>query len=315
MTYLKFPSLLLAFLAGSLMFFSSCKKDEDNDGSKGQLNLEITDGPADDPNVKAVFVTVAEIKVDGQTFSGFSGKKTIDLMAYQEGNVAALGLGQLEAGSYQNITLVLDTQTDANGNSPGCYVQTFDNVKHGLSSNASIAITSAKNFVIASGAQTNLVLDFDLRKAIQYQSGGTSDQYDFVATADLQTAVRVVLKSEAAKVTGTCQNSIINTDKIVAFVYKKGSFNRLIEMQSSNGVSFKNAVASTEVNSNGSFTVAFLDPGEYEIHFAAFKDLDSDDKLELQGTLILTSLINLESLQLGTSASLELNISVIGILP
>lgn len=316
MTFSKFHPVLLAILAGTTLFFSSCLKDDDNpSGSNGQLNLEITDGPSDDPNIKSVFITIAEIKVDGQTFSGFSGKKTIDILAYQQGNVAALGLGDLEAGSYQNITLVLDTQTDANGNTPGSYVQTLDNVKHALSTTATQSITATKTFVISSGSKTNLVLDFDLRKAIQYQSGGTTDKYDFAGAVNLQTALRLVVKSETGTMNGTAQNSIINADKIVAFVYKKGQFDRNIEIQSENGLSFKNAVASTLVNSNGTFKLAFLESGDYEIHFAAYKDLNGDSTLDFLGTLVLESLVDLDNLRIGANANLQLNITVIGILP
>lgn len=315
MTLSKFHPILLALMASTTLFFTACDKDDNpNGGGTGQLNLEVTDGPADDPNVKAVFVTVSEVKVNGQTFSGFSGKKTINLMAYQQGNVAALGLGDIDAGSYQNITLVLDTQSDQNGNVPGSYVQTLDNTKHVLSSTASIAITSSKNFVVESNEKTNLVLDFDLRKAIQYPSSGTN-KYEFVGTADLQSALRVVVKDEAGNLSGTIQNPIVNTDKIVAFAYKKGSFNRAVEITSQNGIAFKNAVASTVVNSNVEFKIAFLERGDYEIHFAAYKDLNSDDKLDFQGTLVVSSLTDLINLQLGTSATIQLNITVTGILP
>ncbi|MBC7778424.1 MAG: DUF4382 domain-containing protein [Phycisphaerae bacterium] len=315
MTFSKFHPILLAMFAGTTLFFASCDKDENPSGTNGQLNVEITDGPTDDPNVKAVFVTVAEIKVDGKTFSAFSGKKTINLLAYQQGNVAALGLGDIDAGTYQNITLVLDAQTDANGNTPGCYVQTYDNVKHALSASATQSITATQTFLVEAGAKTNLVIDFDLRKAVQYQSGNASDQYDFVGTADLQAALRLVVKSESGSVGGTCQNSIINTEKIVAYVYKKGTFNRAVEIQSENGLSFKNAVGSSAVGSSGEFKVAFLKEGDYEVHFAAYKDLNSDDKLDFQGTLVLDSLIDLSNLRLGASANLQLNITVIGILP
>lgn len=297
------------------MFFASCDKDKDSNDTPGKLNVEITDSPCDDPNVKAVFVTVAEVKVDGQTFSGFTGKKTINLLSYQQGAVAALGLGDIDAGSYQNITLVLDAQSDQSGASPGCYVQTYDNVKHALSATASHSITAVKNFSVEAGEQTNLVLDFDLRKAIQYPSGGAATQYEFVSSTQLQTAVRAVVKEETSDIGGVCQNAIINTDKIVAYVYHKGQFDRNVEIQSQNGVNFKNAVASTKVHSNGEFKVAFLEGGNYEIHFAAYKDLNSDDKLDFQGTLILNSAIDLGNLQLTSESNLQLSISVIGILP
>lgn len=306
------------FLLLPVMFtlgFISCSKDQETDQNKARLQMEITDGPCDDPNVKAVYVTIAEVKVDGQTFDGFTSKKTINLLAYQKGEVAALGLGELEAGSYQSITLVLDAQTDAQGNAPGCYVETYDNVKHALSGNASIAVTTLKDFTLSTGATTQLVLDFDLRKAVQYSGGGSADKFDFVASADLQAALRTVVKTQSGHVQGTCQNAIVNTDKIVAYVYKKGTFNRNVELSSENGIAFKNAVASASVESNGSFKIAYLESGNYEVHLAAYKDLNSDGKLDFQGTLILNSLVDLEDLQVGANAEVQLNLSVIGILP
>ncbi|MBN8677351.1 MAG: DUF4382 domain-containing protein [Chitinophagales bacterium] len=310
----KFQPLftILAFLTIGLF---ACSKDEDVNPNQAQLQMEITDGPCDDPSVKAVFVTIAEVKVDGKTFSGFTGKKTINLLAYQKGEVAALGLGNLDAGAYQEITLVLDAQTDANGNAPGCYVETIDNVKHALSSAASVTVSTLKNISLVAGATTQVVLDFDLRKAVQYSGGGSADQYDFVTSASLQTALRAVVKTQSGNLQGSCQNAIVNTDKIVAYVYKKGTFNRNVELSSENGVAFKNAIASTSVESNGAFKIAFLESGDYEVHFAAYKDLNSDGKLDFQGTLILNSLIDLLDLQIGANANIQLNVSVVGILP
>ena len=44
----------------------------------GQANVQMTDAPSDDANVKATFVTVSEVKGDGETFEGFNGKATFD---------------------------------------------------------------------------------------------------------------------------------------------------------------------------------------------------------------------------------------------
>lgn len=307
-----FPITLVAFYS-AMLFFTACKKDE-NESASGQLNLEITDGPIDDASVKGVFVTVAEVKVDGQTFSGFSGKKTINLLSYQQGNVAALGLGELQAGTYQNISLVLDHASDASGNSPGCYVLTADNLKHELAAGANQTLVLTKNFTVNGGQTTHLVIDFDLRKAIQYENGG-SDKYEFVATADLQAALRLMVKNTTGSIDGTCQNSLITTDKIIVYAYKKGQFNREVEVQSQNGVSFKNAVASAVVGNDNHYHLAFLESGEYELHFAAYRDNNSDGRLEFQGTLLLSSLVNLLGIQVGAESETRVEVLVTGILP
>jgi hypothetical protein len=74
-------------------------------------------------------------------------------------------------------------------------------------------------------------------------------------------------------------------------------------------------VSSTAINSNGEFKVAFLKNGDYEIYFAAYKDLNSDGKLDFLGTLVMNSLVDLIDLRLAASANLQLNVTVIGILP
>ena len=79
---------LSAVLVGALGLFQiSCEdstNDPDPDGNggsaSGTLKVSITDSPIDSPDVKAVFVTVTEVKVDGKTFDGFKGPKTVNLL-------------------------------------------------------------------------------------------------------------------------------------------------------------------------------------------------------------------------------------------
>jgi hypothetical protein len=203
---------------------------------------------------------------------------------------------------------------DASGNMPGSYVLTDDNAKHGLSTLGVQTFVLAKDFSIEEGQRTDMVIDLDLRKAIQYQNGG-GDRYDFVTAADLQTAFRIVDKGKTGTISGMCENTVVSTDKIVVYAYHKGEYNRDVEMQAQNGIAFKNAVTSAVVGNDGSFRMAFLEAGEYELHFAAYKDNNRDGALDLQGTLLLNSLMNLESIRLNASTEVQLEILVTGILP
>src|SRR5258708_40304153 len=142
----------------------ACNKKEPM--GKGEAEFQITDAPSDDASVKSVFVTVADVKVDGQSISGFT-KQTIDLKAYQEGNTKVLGSSKLSARAYSNVTLVLDTETDAAGNTPGCYVMTTDNAKYKLSSSGPINVTINKTWNVFTSAKSTIVMDLDLRKLIQ----------------------------------------------------------------------------------------------------------------------------------------------------
>jgi hypothetical protein len=303
-----------------LVFFTQCKED-DSAQPKGTARIEITDGPIDDANVKGAFVTVTAVKVDGKEISGFS-KQTIDLMAYQNGETKLLGTADLEAGTYSDLSLVLDYEKDASGNSPGCYVLTSDNVKHSLkatSSTTSEVKANTGSFKIDEGGATNVVLDFDLRKSIRYEDAPQStDQYDFVTDSELRSSLRFVAKAEAGKVTG---NFGLAGDKIVVYAYKKGTFNKGTEVsgQGESNVQFKGAVTSAVANNQGNFTLAFLEAGNYELHFFGYEDTNNDGKMEMKGELELSLLgnlgIDLNNVSVGANATANVSVKVLGLLP
>ncbi len=313
MKMLKMKNKILLLAPAAALLFSatltSCNKDDDNDGSGGSgsaaTTIKVTDAPFDDVNVTGAFVTISEIKVDGQTVQGFT-KTTVYLAAYN-----------LEGKNYSNITFVLDFDTDASGNAPGSYVLTTGNVKHKLTTTSNV-ITVTKNYTLQAGSANSLVADFDLRKMIVAQAGDPADQYNFATSAELQNSVRVVSESNASTISGTLTDGVSGSAKVVAYAYKKGTFNRATEMtgQGASNIQFSNAVSSDLV-SGGSYKLSFLESGEYEVHFASYKDTNADGKLELVGTLVvLTSAeINILNLQLSINAALTLNATATAVLP
>lgn len=306
--------------------FTACKDDGNDLNVKGTAQFEITDGPADDPAVKGVFVTVTSIKVDGKVIRGFNGPQTIDLMAYQEGKTKLLGVSELEAGSYQDVSLVLNYATDVNGASPGCYVLTTDNVKHSLQATAAASgeiKPEVVNFTIEKGSTTNLVLDFDLRKSLRYESEvQPEDHYNFVTDTELRSALRLVTKAETGKIQGNCQDNLaIAGDKIVVYAYKKGTFNKDTELQGQgqSQIRFRNAVASATVNAQGNYTLSFLEEGAYELHFVGYEDKNNDGRLEVKGELALSLTgnlgIDLHNIDVEAGSNVSLSLLVTGILP
>ena len=323
------------FLSGALLLalaflFTNCTKDDDSSvdpsDKTGSAQFEITDGPGDDARIQGAFVTVTEVRVDGKAISDFSGKQTIDLMAYQNGNTKALGLAELESGTYSNVSLVLDYATDANGNSPGCYVLTTDNVKHNLQASTSASNEIKLNtgeFTVEEGSTTNIVIDFDLRKAIRYEeTPSNSDGYDFVSEGEMRSSLRLIAKAKAGQAKGQCNDNLgIAGDKIVVYAYKKGTYNKATEMsgQGQSQVQFKNAVTSASVDAQGNYTLAFLEEGDYELHFIGYEDDDNDGQSEVKGELQLDLLgnlgINLNDVSVDANASVTINVTVIGLLP
>ena len=257
-----------------MSLFLACDKSSEPMG-KGEVEFQITDAPSDDASVKGVFVTIADLKVDGKSISGFT-KQTIDLKAYQEGKTKLLGTSQLSAKSYSNLTLILDADKDANGNAPGCYVLTTDDAKYKLRSSGNVEVVLNKGWSVIANSKSTIIMDFDLRKSIQTMAD-PSIRYNFVSNDNLKAAIRLMSKDKVGTINGSySEQANSNADKIIVYAYKKGTFNASTETQSQGdgGIFFKNSDASAEVKqglTNKTFTLAFLEEGDYELHFAAYK--------------------------------------------
>jgi len=277
-----------AILFGCAMFMlPAC--DSNKPMGTGQAEFQITDAPSDDASIKSVFVTVTDIKVDGKSVSGFT-KQTIDLKAYQEGNTKVLGTGTVDAKAYSTVLLVLDADADAAGASPGCYVLTTDNTKYKLKSMGTVNLTVNKAWSVAANAKSTIVMDFDLRKSIRQMTDATI-RYNFVSDASLQTAVRLVSQDNAGTISGSyTEQTSSNADKVIVYAYKKGSYTATTETQAQgdDAIFFKNAISSTEVKpglSGNTYKLAFLEAGDYELHYAGYKKDATTNQFTFQAML------------------------------
>ncbi len=307
------------FVLTAVMIFTSCETDEPLPTPTTKINFELTDAPADDANITAVFVTIASVNVDGEPISDFIGKQTIDLLSFQNGNTKSLGFGELEIGDYDRISLNLDFAADADGNSPGCYVLTDDNVKHPLTTTGEQALNlSGLSFSATEGQTKTMVMDFDVRKAVKYQGDGNdADRYDFVTTSEMESSIRVVDKSKTLSISGQIDNPLgTGGDYVVAYIYEKGDFNEETETnpQGASGVEFKNAVTSALVDGAGNYELSFLEAGEYELYFVTYEDEPTTDEPERRGAsgfLQVNSLTSLNILGLELEAGIDITIDVL----
>lgn len=313
------------FIALTLLFsailFVQCTKDDDlENAEKGTLTVKLTDAPSDDLNVQGTFVTVADVKIDGKSVEGFT-KQTIEISAYQNGNTKLLLSEDVVAKSYNQITLVLDKETDASGNSPGCYVLTEDETKHDLfaETNTSGEISVSKAFEVSQNAETSVVVDFDLRKAVvrNQEATGNSD-YKFVTSAELQNALRAAIIEECGEVSGEIENTFGADAQTYVFIYKKGEFNATTESAGSgaSNVLFAEAVTSAKVESDGSYKLAFLEEGDYEIHLASYEKT-GENHFSFQGFLNANSTINnllLNDITVSAQSKVKLDIEILSLL-
>lgn len=309
----------------------SCSKDDENitpdatqqdpNAPKGQVRMGITDAPIDDAEINGAFVTITEVRLDGKVYDAFQGPKTINIAELNNGNFLALGDGQFQAGTYSKLTFIFDYEKDQMGNAPGCYLSKVDGTKSKLviSGNARNSLDiNTKPFTISQSGVTDLMIDFDLRKAIKTYNENAKKNYSFVTYGELQSSIRVVNKSATGTISGQMSGyNQATMGNVVAYVYKKGEFNQSSEVkgQGESSVEFKNAVSSSKVGSNGTFKVSFLEEGDYEVHFASYKAAsNANSSASLNALLNLSSNISLNAVSVKSNTEVKLSLSLIGII-
>lgn len=313
-------SLKVLLFGAAIMVAQSCDDDDPSVG-QGEISFEITDAPSDDATIQGVFVTVADIKVDGQSI-GLEQKQTIELSAYANGQTKLLTDAKLDAKTYSSVTLVLDNATDANGNAPANYVLTNDDTKHQLTASATgtTDITINKSISVLANTSEKIVLDFDLRKAIKH-SNGSNENYQFVAKSDLDLAVRALKESEAGEVEGSYQESFTtNSDMVVVYAYHQGDFNQSTETTADeNGLTFTNAVTSTVVveGLTNTYDLHFMEEGDYELAFVAYEMNSTTNQFEFKGLLDADLRVNsntVSTISVEANTSVNVSATIVGLL-
>lgn len=319
MKTMKKKAIFISMMTAVMAFlFVSCSDDDDNgDVSAENYNAKvyITDAPIDNAEVDAVFVTITDIQIDGQSLSGFE-KTTIELSALTNGQTQLLGDLDLEAREYDSIDIILATDTDANGDSPANYVVVDGSTKIALDP-ASETINVDEDVDIAAQDTNEIILDVDLRKAIvtDEANGG----YNFASQTQLNNSVRVENTLNTGMVTGAVSNDTGNEESImVAYAYEAGSFTETEAEENTAGVRFSNAETSSVVAEGSSdFSLHFLEADTYEIKFASYSDMDGDGTLEFEGMVNAEteSGVTLDNVEVTADGEVNLVITLLTILP
>ena len=307
---LKHASFFTMLIMG--LFLMSCEEDTDltpdPDEKQGMFELEITDAPVDDPAVKSVFVTISDVQIDDQSLPDFS-PVTVDLLTLRNGNTSVLGSDSINVGTYNEIALILDTSD--------CYIEDVDGNRHQLVAEVE-KLEVRYEFSVTEDSAVSLVVDFDLRKTIRRDLNDSIDRYEFAPASDLVNGLRIINKDEAGQLMGQITDLTGQSDMIVAYVYEKGDFDASTEAEvGEDEIQFSNAVTSTLVESDGSYHFAFLEEGEYEMHFASFDEDPVTEEVQLNGVLEVESSVQEEVLNITIepSSTIEIDLSVTGLLP
>ncbi len=298
----------------STIFSIQCTEDEISNPKAGTLKLKITDAASDDKDIKGIFLTISKIKVNGKPVRNYVSR-TIEISALRNGKTELLVNKELPAKMYTSITLVLSSTSNLSGNTAGCYVLTKDNTKHNLLTGNSeeIDITVSKNFELLAGKETELVIDFDLRKAI-IRNQSQNIKYQFVTMAELKNAPRIVDEKKTGSIFGKVETNSDEDSETYVLIYRHGEFKASVEGSGSgkSNILFANAVSSAKVEPDGGYSIPFLEEGEYDVRLAAFRR-DNSNEFNFYRFLPTTSrrtgkLLNNVTVKAGSEVELDIEV-------
>lgn len=241
---------------------AACNNDSDV-ASKGTASIAITDAAVDAEAITGVMLSVKEVQARGngsaKTVAVFDTPKTFNLMDYQNGETYALGEGEIDAGIYNELRLVLDESS---------HVEFEDGSTEPLQLPSGMAsgYKIMGDYQIDANGRSNMVVDVDLRKALVKTGNG---QYILRPTA------RLVNSATTGIIRGTVNAH--SEDRVVIYAYAKGTWNEAEAETPADGHSRFEGSVNSAVVANGQFTLAFMEPGEYDLIAVAYERDTAND--------------------------------------
>jgi hypothetical protein len=167
-------------------------------GTGGTLNVRITDAPFDD--ARAVLVTFSEVSAHRADtpdttwatlpFADGGASRTCDLKKLQNAREDVLGVRSLAAGHYTQVRLTVSSARlyfDSESTGPACAPA----IPAPGGSNAPVEVSSGqvrlnRQFTIAEGGATTMLLDFDGGGSIHQQGNGVYRMTPVIAVVSVQ---------------------------------------------------------------------------------------------------------------------------------
>lgn len=249
--------------------FVGCGSGTSSSTGYGTVSLNLADAPiVDDANVSGVYITIERIEYHTsgggwQTMKDFNASvNPINLLDWQEGKSISLGDFRLPAGKYTQMRFVLDAATEDKmpKSNTGCFI-TINDVNHTLyvPSGTQTGYKAIGNYNVPVNGDVNMTADFDVRKSVTVSGDGTYYK--------LKPTIRLVVTNQAGEIKGTLSNMDVNSTYVAyAYEYVDGS----TTWSSADAGTFADAVTSSAVHADGSYTLVFLAAGTYDVVFARY---------------------------------------------
>lgn len=174
-----------------LLFVIGCDNGSDPSATTGTFNVRLTDAPASFDAVNITFSEVSVIQSGGDPIIVSDLVQTLDLIEWSNGSSTPLGSIELEAGTYNQIRLIIDTAT-----------VTIDGVVSAVKvpSGAQTGLKLTHQFTMEAGSTYDLMIDFDASRSI-VSTGSPSDPSYL-----LKPTIRLVATATTGSISGTVLN-------------------------------------------------------------------------------------------------------------
>lgn len=276
----------------------------------GTLALKLTDAPVDDENIAGVYIAINKIEVNKSTSDNanwvtvkeFDDALEYNLLDLTDGSFALLGEFELTAGQYNQIRFILDIQEQGKQppTTPGCYVKFTDGSTEPLfvPSGGQTGYKAVGAFEVPVNSEVEVTVDFDLRKALHVTGQGNNQRYI------LKPTLRLVVDSQAGNIRGMVTLDTTYTDVII-FAYEDGDWNISEADDPVEGETrFPNAVTSSKMDNDGTYVLAYLAYGKYDLAVVGYNGETYGEVLDIVSDVFLLLIIlestnadNLETLQ------------------
>ncbi len=217
------------------------------------VTFNLTDAPVDSSTVKAVNIVVSSVSVnesaDANPGEGswdtteLSPALSVNLLSLQNGLIEEIGGIALTPGTQVNqIRLGVDSVT----------VVETDDSEHEATLPSATGFKIVNAFQVPLSGGLTVTIDFDVRKALVKNANGYL----------LKPAIRAIVDGEAGKITGNNGQ----TAAVAVYAYANDSYQTSEAVAGADGEVYQNAYSSTLVSAEGSYVLAFMGAGTYDLY-------------------------------------------------